>query len=534
MSTDEWRPREYRKSDLMRNNDAAFSTSSATPTYSRDNRESRDPQDSHDKAQGEAYEAFGRKQRAMQRKLGKAYRPREAKDTSKRDVAWKALIQKLDETKSDKERFGKDTEQYQSVRNQKNVPDELKCVHFEECSGCSLRGKFDDSPVIRRASAYFKSESIPFRVNMGQTTAWRTHVKLAVQPTSRWGGVKMGLYKEGTHIVEAIPECRVHHPRINEAVAVLEVASKKLSIKGYRPSEKGKDPEGDLRYVQMSVDPNSEYDQKVQVVLVWNAANFKDAGALLPKLVKLLRQRSDLFHSISVNFQTAQTNTIFNYNEKSWKLLWGPPVMKQIVGRASFFFKPQIFRQANLGAFASMIIPLVRKHVKEGSKVAELYSGIGIMGLNIADRASEVLCSDSNTHVSEVFDSGVETLPEADQEKLFYDALSAEDAITAGQCDEAEVILVDPPRKGLDKGVMNLLLGIHPEKQHSSTLSKLIYVSCGYEALERNCRELLASNRWEVVEAQGFVLFPGSDHVESVVVFERINAAAARSTSGSA
>lgn len=213
MSTDEWRPREYRKSDLMRNNDAAFSTSSATPTDSRDNRESRDPQDSRDKAQGEAYEAFGRKQRAMQRKLGKAYRPREAKDTSKRDVAWKALIQKLDETKSDKERFGKDTEQYQSVRNQKNVPDELKCVHFEECSGCSLRGKFDDSPVIRRASAYFKSESIPFRVNMGQTTAWRTHVKLAVQPTSRWGGVKMGLYKEGTHIVEAIPECRVHHPR---------------------------------------------------------------------------------------------------------------------------------------------------------------------------------------------------------------------------------------------------------------------------------------------------------------------------------
>jgi hypothetical protein len=117
-------------------------------------------------------------------------------------------------------------------------------------------------------------------------------------------------------------------------VAVLEVAAKKLAIKGYRPSEKGRDPEGDLRYIQMSVDPNVEYDQKVQVVLVWNAANFKEAGALLPKLVKLLRQRSDLFHSITVNFQTAQTNTIFNYNEKSWKLLWGPPVMKQIVGNA--------------------------------------------------------------------------------------------------------------------------------------------------------------------------------------------------------
>ena len=145
-STNEWRPKEYRKSDLMRSNDGPFSTSSATTdSPSRDS-----TRDHHiDKAPAEQYEPFGRKQRAMQRKLGKAYRPREAKDTSNRDKAWKQLIQKLDETKSNKERFGKDTEQYQSVRNQKNIPDELKCIHFESCSGCSLRGKFDDSPVIR-------------------------------------------------------------------------------------------------------------------------------------------------------------------------------------------------------------------------------------------------------------------------------------------------------------------------------------------------------------------------------------------------
>lgn len=145
------------------------------------------------------------------------------------------------------------------------------------------------------------------------------------------------------------------------------------------------------------------------------------------------------------------------------------------------------------------------------------------MGLNIADKASEVLCSDSNVHVSEVFDSGVDTLPESHRERLFYDNLNAEEAIEAGQCEEADVIIVDPPRKGLDKAVMDLLLGIHPTQQHSSSLHTLIYVSCGYEALERECRELLASGRWKVKEAQGFVLFPGSDHVETVVVFERIH-----------
>ena len=70
--------------------------------------------------------------------------------------------------------------------------------------------------------------------------------------------------------------------------------------------------------------------------------------------------------------------------------------MKEKVGNANFFFQPQIFRQANLDAFESGIIPAVAKNVPEGSTVAELYAGIGILGLNVAHRAAEVTCSDSN------------------------------------------------------------------------------------------------------------------------------------------
>ena len=96
--------------------------------------------------------------------------------------------------------------------------------------------------------------------------------------------------------------------------------------------------------------------------------------------------------------------------------------------------------------------------------MAELYSGVGIMGLNAAKKASEVLCSDSNEYVTEVFDSCVESLEnKEDREKLFYEALPAEEAIEEGQCDEAEVLLVDPPRKGLDDGVLDMLIGTHSQ-----------------------------------------------------------------------
>jgi hypothetical protein len=52
-------------------------------------------------------------------------------------------------------------------------------------------------------------------------------------------------------------------------------------------------------------------------------------------------------------------------------------------------------------------------------------------------------------------------------------------------------------------------------------LNRLIYVSCGFDALERDSRTLLESKKWTIKSADTFTLFPGSDHVETVVVFDR-------------
>ena len=173
----------------------------------------------------------------------------------------------------------------------------------------------------------------------------------------------------------------------------------------------------------------------------------------------------------------------------------GSTCVEARVGDATFYFKPQIFRQANLAVFANGIIPRVVQNIPAGAKVAELYSGIGIMGLNAAAKASEVLCSDSNDYVTEVFDSCVDSLDsEEDRDKLFYEALPAEEAVEEGQCDDADVLLVDPPRKGLDAGVMDLLLGTHPTTRTPGSLRTLIYVSCGFEALETR-RERIARQR---------------------------------------
>ena len=135
-------------------------------------------------------------------------------------------------------------------------------------------------------------------------------MKLAVQPLSKWGGIKIGLYKSGSHVVEAIPNCRVHHPNINIAIDELKQHALQLKIRGYEEGKNGIPSQGELRYIQMSVEresgtchnyillmysSNSQPTNpiylagKVQLVLVWNAATYKDCEQTLPRLVKRLK-----------------------------------------------------------------------------------------------------------------------------------------------------------------------------------------------------------------------------------------------------
>ena len=79
---------------------------------------------------------------------------------------------------------------------------------------------------------------------------------------------------------------------------------------------------------------------------------------------------------------------------------------------------------------------------------------------------------------------------------------------------KADVIIVDPPRKGLDGEVVNAL------NAHGTTSHKvLVYVSCGFDAFQRDYKALVGSGRWNLEIAEGHVLFPGSDAIETLAIF---------------
>jgi 23S rRNA (uracil1939-C5)-methyltransferase len=447
--------------------------------------------------------------------------------------SWKKLVKNLEKEKGDA-KFAKS--KLAGVNKSKPDKDELQCIHFGQCSGCSTNSAFTDTPIMRQAKNYFANQEIPFEIRHGDIWHWRTHIKLAVQPMSKWGGLKFGLYQSQSHIVEAIPECRVHHPILNRVAEEIRGSAIDANVKGYVTSTAQHSHSGELRYIQLSLERQTG---KVAIVLVWNAESANTASLALPRMLRRLRERSnnnnnnnlpstgnadDWLHSVTVNFNTLTTNQIFDYRESQWRILYGPAVLRERVGNATFFFRPQIFRQANLNYFEEAILPLVQQHIPTNSSVAELYSGIGMIGLNVAHIARRVLCSDSNPFVNEVFDRCADSLePQAIADRVYFEALDAESAVEAGQCDDVEIVIVDPPRRGLNELVLSFFLNQHPSKPLPNQLQRIIYVGCGFDAVETNSRQLVASGLWRITAAKGFALFPGTDHIETVVVFDRIH-----------
>jgi tRNA/tmRNA/rRNA uracil-C5-methylase (TrmA/RlmC/RlmD family) len=325
---------------------------------------------------------------------------------------------------------------------------ELRCIHFGECAGCTAEAGLAKTPLMAEARDFFE-QLLPrgegFCIHIGSVHRWRTLAKLAVAPAGA-GQVEIGLYQSGTHDVMAIPSCRVHHPSINEAVEVLQREMLDLGVSGYNEYTGA----GHLRYVQMMVERHSN---RVQLTLVWNADNYRTASPTVQLLVKRLKLYP-MFHSLWINFRTGTGNVIFNRDDKAWHLAHGPPYVRETIlaqgSNLSFPIGPNMFRQGNLEQFESML-RAIQPFIPPRSRVCELYAGAGVIGLSTAASTCEWLrCSDENPANLEAFLQVKRGLPADTAKRVSYTSASAEDAITMGQVADAQVLIVDPPRKGLD------------------------------------------------------------------------------------
>ena len=305
------------------------------------------------------------------------------------------------------------------------------------------------------------------------------------------------MFQLGTHRVVAIPNCVVQHPLINRVVAVVRRALVDADVTPYSEAAHL----GLARYLQVVVERSS---QTAQVVLVGNCPTVDPLATCLD----LIRERlgSEL-HSLWFSAHCERSNAILGEDFQNW---CGPASVIERFGGAAIQYPPGAFGQNNL-EIAERIVEHVRAQVPEGARVAEFYAGVGALGLSLLPQVREIRMNEVSPHSLLGLELGLAGLDAEDRAKVTVVTGPASEAIRA--MSDADVVIADPPRRGLDRELLEQLDEEPPER--------FVYVSCGLESFLEDTKFLTSRGGLRLRNLAAFNLMPFTEHVETVACFAR-------------
>lgn len=307
---------------------------------------------------------------------------------------------------------------------------------------------------------------------------------------------KVGIFHEASHEIVDIARCPIHAEPINLAAAAFKRALRESGVSTYSEAAHA----GIVRYLQLAVERRT---QTVQVVVVANTSSAPPLAGLLENVRKEL---GDRLHSLWFNGNSARTNAILG---PEWELIQGPFAISDTVGGAAVFYPPGAFGQSH-PELANQLVQTLHSLVSPGKRVVELYAGVGPIGLGLAGRASELVLNESAEHSLQGLALGLAALG-ADAEHVRIVPGEAAGAVSTLR--EGDIVIVDPPRKGLDPVVRQALI--------DCSLERILYVSCSLQSFLRDARQLIESQRYKLVGVEGWGLFPFSNHLEILAWFDR-------------
>jgi 23S rRNA (uracil1939-C5)-methyltransferase len=372
------------------------------------------------------------------------------------------------------------------------------CPHRPPCDGCPRFGAdgIAQGPYAQLQELARQHGLTDVPVYSGNLSGFRHRARLAIR--GRLGAPKIGLFEADSHRVVHIPHCRVQHPLINEVAAIVRRALVDARITCYSDRAHL----GLARYLQVVVERQSA---TAQVVLV---ANTQTAQPLLECLDFIRERLGPRLHSLWLNFNTQPANTILG---SQFHHYCGPVSVVETFGEAAVHYPPGAFGQSNLEV-AQQIVAQIREWIEPGAQVTELYAGVGAIGLSVLERVKGIRLNELSAQSLQGLQLGRAQLPAILRDKVEVVPGAAGAAIEALR--DAQVVIVDPPRKGLDAALTEALAARPP--------GQLIYISCGLASFQNDLRLLLAGGRLQLSELQAYNLMPFTEHVETVARFTAV------------
>lgn len=392
-----------------------------------------------------------------------------------------------------------------------------KCPMARKCGGCQIQEMEYDRQLafkedkirgnlmrIGEVPAEVLDQAMEPIVGMDNPFHYRNKAQFPIG-TDKEGHIITGFYAGRTHSIIPNTDCALG-VEVNEIILKQILAfMEEYKISAYDETEH----KGLVRHVLIRY---GFVTKEIMVCLVNNGNHLPHGDILAERLAKI-----EGMTSITLSINKEKTNVIMG---SQIELLWGKTYITDYIGNVKYQISPLSFYQVNPVQTEKLYgLALEYAGLTGKETVWDLYCGIGTISLFLAQKAKEVY--------------GVEIVPQAIEdarnnakingiENARFYVGKAEEVLPEyyaqyekehGKKAHADVIVVDPPRKGCEESLLQTMVDMEPER--------IVYVSCDSATLARDVK-FLREKGYELVRGRGVDQFGHTVHVECVVLMSKV------------
>ncbi len=376
------------------------------------------------------------------------------------------------------------------------------CPYAKKCGGCQMQHvnyvdqlTFKKKAVESAVTRIGKLEGVPVHevLGMDDPYCYRNKGQYPVALGHK-DKVDLGFYRQRSHDVVDVEVCELQHLSANAVARVIRHWAKDNKITIYDE----KKHKGLLRHVLVRTAHGSG---AVMVVLVTKGTQVPSTN----DLIKRLQEAVPGVASLIQNINTSKGNRVLGFENVT---LWGADKIEDNIGDLTFEISPLSFFQVNPVQTEVLYGKALEYAALTGEEtVVDLYCGIGTISLFLAQKAKKVV------GVEIIEDAILDARKNAQAngiENAEFHVGAAEEVIPKLYEEglQADVVVVDPPRKGCDEIVLKTIGKMRPER--------VVYVSCKASTMARDLR-LLEDMGYKTQEVQPVDMFPWTYHVETIV-----------------
>lgn len=380
------------------------------------------------------------------------------------------------------------------------------CPVAGKCGGCTLQHleyieqlKRKQNKVKQNIERIGGFSNIDVENTIGMDYPYNYRNKAQYPVNCDKNNINIGFYSLGSHKIVSFDDCLIGSKKNKYILSIIKKFIDNYNITAYN-EETGK---GLIRHILIR---EGYYTKEIMICLVVNCNSFKYKKEFINAISEI-----DNITSVIINYNTVKSNVILG---NRCETLWGKDFITDKIGSLKFKISALSFFQVNpQQTFKLYSKALEFADLKGNETVIDAYCGIGSISLFLAQKAKKVYGVEI---VEPAVENAVENAKLNNINNVEFFVGKSEDIVPKlyNEGVSADVMVVDPPRKGCEKNLLELMLNMKPKK--------IVYVSCDSATLARDLKILCNDNEYKIDKVQPVDMFPHSYHVETVVLMSRV------------